>query len=324
METKKRQAIARDTNVTAPSDQIEGCTIVVSGNLIKTASVHEENWLEGEIIKDPGSFIAKVKESGLKADIFAFSQKISDPKPRHSYHFDWDNVAAIPIITFADWWEKRLSRKARQEVARAERLGVVIKCVEFGDELSNDIVKLFGQIRTKQGRAFSHHGMDVEAVNREVSTFPERSQFIGAYYGNEMIGYLKLVYIDNVGSILNIITNNIHYDKRPGNALIAKAVRICEDKKLSHLLYGKFTYGNKTRNSLTEFKRRNGFEKIQIPRYYVPLGLKGRAAIKMKLHLGLLGILPPGLISLLLKCRSMLHRSKAGVVRQERINDVFQ
>lgn len=288
----------------------------MGGRWIKIAAVHEENWLDGEIVRDPASCIARVKNSGLRADIFAFSQKVSEPEPRHPYGFDWDNVAAIPISSFADWWEKRLSRKARQEVARAGRLGVAIKRVEFGDGLLRDIVKLFSEIRIKQGRAFSHYGKDVETVRREISTFPERSEFIGAYCGNEMIGYLKLVYIDNFASILNLVTSDLHYDKRPGNALIAEAVKICDEKRRSHLVYGKFTYGNKTRNSLTEFKRRNGFEKILIPRYYVPLGLKGKLAIKIKLHLGMLGILPPSLISVLLKLRAFLHRARMAVVRR--------
>lgn len=307
-----------DVNITGPFVEVGGRTIVVTGSWIKIAAVHEENWLDGEIIGDPASCIARVKNSHLGADIFAFSQKVSDPTPRYRYGFDWDNVASIPIRNFGDWWEKRLSRKARQEVARAERLGVVIRRVPFGDELSRDVVKLFGTIRTKQGRAFAHHGKDVATVRREISTFPDRSEFIGAFCGNEMIGYLKLVYIDDFASILNLITNDLHYDKRPGNALIAEAVRICDERKRSHLVYGKFTYGNKTKNSLTEFKRRNGFEKVLVPRYYVPLGLKGKMAIKIKLHLGMLGILPPKVISVLLSLRAFLHRLKVATIRRGR------
>ncbi len=291
---------------------IDGCSIVVSGKWIKVASVHEENWLEGEVVTNPALTMKKIKESKLDADIFAFSQKVSDPKPKHPFHFEWDNVAAIPIIDYADWWEKRLSRKARQEVARAERLGVVIKCVEFDEEFLSGVVELFSKIRTKQGRAFSHHGKDRETIRKEVSTFPERSRFIGAYAGNELIGYLKLVFLDGGASILNIITSDLHYDKRPGNALLARAVKVCEERKLSHLLYGKYTYGNKTGSSLTEFKRRNGFEKVLVPRYFVALGLKGKVAIKLKLHLGALGILPSRMISLILNLRSALFRLKTG------------
>ena len=59
------------------------------------------------------------------------------------------------------------------------------------------------------------------------------------------------------------------------NALIAKAAEVCEQKGISHLIYGQFIYGNKRRSSLVEFKRRNGFEQVNFPRYYIPLTLKG-------------------------------------------------
>lgn len=42
------------------------------------------------------------------------------------------------------------------------------------------------------------------------------------------------------------------------------------------------------------------------------LGLKGKVAIKLKLHLGALGILPPRMISLILNLRSALFRLKTG------------
>jgi hypothetical protein len=119
-----------------------------------------------------------------------------------------------------------------------------------------------------------------------------------------LIGFIKLVHMGKIASILHIVSKGHHQDRRPTNALLAKAVEVCSERKQSHLLYGKYTYGKKTDSSLTEFKRRNGFEKIPIPRYYIPLTNKGRLIIKLKLHLGLLGILPPRLISFLLKLRS--------------------
>src|SRR5438552_1655252 len=83
-----------------------------------------------------------------------------------------------------------------------------------------------------------------------------------------------------------------HHDKRPANALIAKAVEICEAKGVRYLTYGNFHYGNKGIDRLLEFKIRNGFEAILMPRFYVPLTLKGALCMRLRLHRGLLGILP--------------------------------
>lgn len=83
-------------------------------------------------------------------------------------------------------------------------------------------------------------------------------------------------------------------------------------------MFGKYVYGNKTNNTLTEFKRRNGFEKIDLPRYYIPLTLKGAVAMKLKLHLGLLGILPGGVINFLRGLRSRYYEIKLQLSKDKR------
>jgi hypothetical protein len=55
---------------------------------------------------------------------------------------------------------------------------------------------------------------------------------------------------------------------------------------------------------LGEFKIRNGFQKIDLPRYYVPLTAKGRIAFALKLHRGVRGMLPPGFKAQLVELRS--------------------
>ena len=53
--------------------------------------------------------------------------------------------------------------------------------------------------------------------------------------------------------------------------LIAKAVGICETQGISYITYGLYNYGNKRDSPLREFKIRNGFEEILVPRFFVPL-----------------------------------------------------
>ncbi len=50
------------------------------------------------------------------------------------------------------------------------------------------------------------------------------------------------------------------------------------------LRYASFVYGGKTGSSLTRFKRENGFVRVDVPRFYVPLTLKGKAFTKLGLH----------------------------------------
>ena len=119
-----------------------------------------------------------------------------------------------------------------------------------------------------------------------------------------------MVYVGELACFLEILSKTKHNDKRPVNALISKAVEISVEKKKSYLTYGKFYYGNKKNSSFVEFKRRNGFELVRYPRYYIPLTIKGLIAIKLRLQIGLLGILPGPLISMLVNLRSYFYLKK--------------
>jgi hypothetical protein len=301
-----------------PSVQINDKTVVVTGKWISTAKVRGEDWCEGQSVADPELFVRKLTESGLKADIFTIAQQIPDVKPRYKYHMDWDNVAAIPITRFEEWWEKRLPQVTRKSVRRGQKRGVVAKVTEFNDELVRGIVGIHNETLIKQGTPFTHYGKDFSVVKQEYGTYLDRSDFLGAYYKGELIGIIKLVYMGKIASIMQILTMDQHYDKRPTNILIAKAVEVCEKKGISFLVYGKYIYGNKTNSSLTEFKRRNGFEQIDFPRYYIPLTLKGRIALKLKLHLGLIGMLPGGFISFVLALRSRYYQIKLRLLKRGR------
>jgi hypothetical protein len=134
---------------------------------------------------------------------------------------------------------------------------------------------------------------------------------VAAYFENELIGFIKLVYVGRLAVILHILAFNAHYDKRPLNALITKAVEICSQKGVNYFVYGNYIYGNKKDSSLVEFKRRNGFEQLNFPRYYVPLTLKGRIYVGLRLYRGLVGLLPGPVLNLLLKIREKLYAPKA-------------
>ena len=286
---------------------VQGRAMGVNGRWLRIARVRDEEVAENAAIDDPTSFLARLGESKLRADIFAFRQKLVDDIQRLNFPVYWDNLAVIPITSYSEWWEKRLSQDGRRNVRRAEKRGVRIELVRFDDNLVRRIKNIYDETPVRQGRRFRHYGKTLEQVRAENGTYLERSEFLAAYVAEEMIGFIKLIYVDGAASISQILTKNAHYDKRPANALIARALELCEARRKSHLIYCNYSYGKANNSSLTEFKRRNGFEKLWVPRYYVPLTKRGAVAVRLKLHRGVRELLPARLVAPLLKLRARYY-----------------
>jgi hypothetical protein len=296
-----------------PSVCVEGRTVIVTGKRIKIAAVMDEEWVEGDTVSDPESFVSKLRGTALNADVFTFGQRVPNITPRYEYHLEWDNRAAIPITTFADWLEKRAEYDVRKAVKRAKRLGVVVKAATFDDAFVEGIRQIYNESPTRQDRDFWHYGKDFDAVKRENGTYCDRSEFIGAYYNDELIGFIKMVYVGTIASTLQVISQKKHFDKKPTNALIAKAVEICEQKGMSHLVYASYIY-NDPKSPLTEFKRRNGFQQVLLPRYYIPLTAKGSIALRFNLHHQLTQHIPAPVLGFLRRVRGHWRGSAVRLV----------
>jgi hypothetical protein len=284
------------------SVQIEKRTVIKTGKLLKVATVRHEELVEGETIADPESFVSQLKKSGLGADFLTFAQRLPDVTARHSYLMDWENVAAIPISSFSHWWKECAAYSIRKAVNRAKKLGVIAKIVEFDDKFVEATCSIYNEIPVRQGKTFWHYGKDFQTIKHSLATYLERSIFIGAYYQDELIGFMKITWVGTTGTITQILSKKEHFDKRPNNALIAKAIEVCEAEGRSHFIYGSFVYHDPD-SSLTEFKRRNGFESVQLPRYYIPLTLKGKIALGLGLHRGIARNTPKPVLKLFLKVR---------------------
>ena len=297
-------------NTLVPAMEIDGRTVMVTGRWIHTAAIRDEESVEGEHVKNPVTFISTLKRGGLRADVLTFFQRPPEVTPKFKYHYELDNYAAVPVTTFQDWWENRLPQEARKNTRRSVKYGVTVKVVPFDDNLARGIHKLCNETTMRQGRPFWHHGKDFETIKREHATYLERSEFIGAYFQDELIGFIKMVYVDRIATIFHILALNAHYDKRPLNALITKAMEVFAQKGVGYFVYGKYAYGNKKDSSLVEFKRRNGFEQIEFPRYYIPLTWKGRIYVGLRLYRGVSGLLPGSVLTRLLSFRDWLNKRK--------------
>ena len=289
-----------------PSARIDGRTVIATGRWLKIAALQDEELIEGEPVVDPASFVLHLKQTGLNADIFTFPQRLPDTAPKYSYCMEWENFAVIPITTFSDWWSRRVEPSVRRAVRKAAKTGVAVKLAEFDDTFVQGIVDIYNETPIRQGRRFWHFQKSFDAVKRENSTYAQRNTFLSAYYQGELIGFVRMTRADGVAHLVQILTMMKHYDKRPANALIAKAVEICEQMGISYLMYYNYTY-NDPNSSLTEFKRRCGFEQVLLPRYYAPLTLKGEIALKLGLHRGLARCIPRSVVTHLLKLRSFWY-----------------
>jgi Acetyltransferase (GNAT) family len=301
-------------NVHVPAARIDGRTVITNGRWLKMATIQDEDLAEGEIIADPESFVRRLREFGL-ADIFSFPEKLPNTSPRYRFYFEWDNLAVIPITTFAEWWKSRIESSVQRAVRKAAKLGVVVKVAELDEALVKGIVNINNETPIRQGRKFWHFQKSFEDVKRENSTYADRNTFLGAYFAGELIGFMRITSVDKVASVLQLLNMVKHFDKRPANALIAKAVEICEQKGMSHLMYCNYVY-NDPKSSLTEFKRRNGFEQVLLPRYYIPLTSKGKMALRLGLHRGLVKQLPKPLVEQLLRARSFWNARRLKTTKE--------
>lgn len=254
---------------------VDSHAITVAGRLFRIARVRDEPY---QCVDDPEAFVERLKESQVPADLFTFMQEISEPAPKYPFYSELDSLAVLPITNYETWW-KQIGSKTRNMVRKAHKTGVEFRSVPFDDALVTAIMDIYNESQTRQGKPFTHYAKPFEVLKKDHETFLSRSDFIGAFYQGEMIGFIKFVVGKNVASLMQIISKLAHRDKAPNNALIAKAVEICADKRIPLLHYGSWS----TR-TLGIFKTNHGFVQHHVPRYYIPLNLKGCIILKLRLH----------------------------------------
>jgi hypothetical protein len=296
--------------------RICGRDINIRGRLLRVATIEGDKY---RFMDDPHPIVEGLQHSGTRIDLFTFVQRLPETAPKYLYPMEWDNFAALPITTFEHWWTEVLGFKGRNKAKQAEKKGVKVREIPFDDALVHGISQIYNESPTRQGKRFPHYGMPPEKVRPYAGTFLESSIFIGAFSENVLIGFAKLT-IDETrtqAGLMHIVSLIEHRDKAPTNALIAQAVKSCADRRIPYLVYSNFAYGNKQRDSLSDFKERNGFQRIDVPRYYVPMTRIGALAFRMGVHRKLIDHLPEPLIERLRNYRADwwdLHRQ---IVRRE-------
>jgi hypothetical protein len=296
---------------------IAGREISVNGRLVRIGSPVGDRF---DYFEDPVAFVAEARKASAPVDVFTFVQPLPATEPQYPYRVEWDNFAVLPVTTFEDWWKRQLDNKTRNMVRKGAKQGIEVREVPFDAALASGISDIYNETPIRQGKRFWHYGKDLATVARENGTFLDHSVFIGAFVGEQLVGFVKMV-LDRrggQGAMMQILSMLKYRDKAPTNALIAQAVRSCEARGIPYLVYAQFAYGKKQYDSLVAFKQSNGFKRVDIPRYYVPLTFRGTVAMRLGLHHRISDRIPESLLTRYRNVRSAWHARRLPVAQAGR------
>ena len=152
--------------------------VVIAGSLLREARLDQE-WYED--LENPEELIAALSGGRPKADILTFWQRLPDTEPRYRYHTEWEEIAALPITTYDQWWSTQIKSRTRGLIRKSEKQGVTVREVEFTDDFVRGMTRIFNETPLRQGRPFWHYGKDFETVKRQFSRYLFREILIGDY-----------------------------------------------------------------------------------------------------------------------------------------------
>jgi hypothetical protein len=289
--------------------RISGHDIHVAGGLVRIARLDSEGY---ESLDNPQTLVDCLRNSGMRIDLFTFLQIRPEISPQHPYPREWDNLAVLSISTFDQWWKHQLRSLARNRARQAEKKGVTLREVPFDDALVRGIWDIYNECPVRQGRRFPHYGLDIGTVRKDAGTFLDSSIFVGAFLDDRLIGFIKMTcdQTRTQANLMSIIATVEHRDKAPTNALIAQAVRVCAARGITHLVYQHFSYGKRQRDSLSDFKENNGFQRVDVPRYCVPLTPIGKVALRLGLHHRLIDYCPESVMAKFRELRAAWYTHK--------------
>jgi hypothetical protein len=295
---------AREVFAQKGAKLVAGRSVEISGGIVKIAKLADE-WFED--LDDPAAFVEELKGSGAGADLFSFWQRLPWNEPRYQYSMEWETIAVLPVSTYDHWYKSQINNKTRNLLVKAGKKGVVVRETVFDKKFVEGITAIFNETPVRQERPFLHYGKSVATVEREFSRFLFRETLLGAYLGDELIGFVMLADAGRFASLTQIISLVRHRDKSPQNALLAKSIEVCAARQLPQLVYALWPRG-----PLRDFKKHNGFEPVSLPRYYVPLTPMGHLALKMKLYRSPLEMLPEPAVIYLRGLRSKFYARRYG------------
>jgi len=300
-----RETLVKGKPATIQCVELAGQVFELGTGAVKVACLEDE-WYED--LRDPDKVVEALRERGeLGVDLFTFWQRVPDVEPKYAFHMEWEEVAALKVTSYENWFNQQIKSRIRTTIRKAEKEGLVIKETAYDDDFVRGMTAIFNEAPVRQGRKFWHYGKDFATVKSQFSRYVHRERMISARIGEEMIGLVMLGDAGRFALLGQIISSLHHRDKSPNNALIAKAVEACANGGFEYLVY--WYWGD---DSLAEFKRRCGFERMALPRYYVPLTMKGQLALRTGAHRGMTALVPTAVKRRLKRWRASWYGGRSG------------
>jgi hypothetical protein len=305
METSRSFLVEKGKEIPIYKTNYNNIEIIIRGKFLKYAYPINNGMVE---IFDPKNVIEYFDNmKNIRVDYFQFMQKIPNSKAVFKYYFVYDNLAAIPIESYSQWWSKQINGKTRNMVRKSKKSGIEIKSVNFDKFFVENVHTIFNESPVRQGKKFWHFGKSIEVINRQLSVDSKSHTYLGAFYKNEMIGFAGIRRVDDIGFLGQIISMIKHRDKAPNNALIDHSVLFCEKNNINYLIYDKFDYGKGGSDTLKRFKKDNGFQKYELPKYFLPITSFGKFVCDHKLHLNFTDFIPQPLYNMLRTIRKKIY-----------------
>ncbi len=269
---------------------VDGREFCRMGRLVRVCELAAP-WYES--IEDPDALILALKQVRERLHLFTFFQRVPHIVPKYNYHMEPYSVSVIKLMGYNDWWNNSIGKKTKYMVRKANNSGIEVRVAKLDDEFVKGISDVYNETPIRQGRIFPHYNDSLEKVRKENGTYIDRSVYIGAFYRNEFIGFARIVFEDDFTDILQLLSKISHRDKGVSNALIAKIVAVCAERGYEYIAYGDWDSGG-----LGDFKQHNGFVKMDLPRYYIPLNWIGAVALRLGMHRRFTELLPAKILSL--------------------------
>ena len=284
--------------------QVAGTTLTVSGRLLRIAKMRHE-WFE--YLENPPTFLDELRRHAV-ADLFTFVQEAHYPQTPLPYYGEPATISLLSFSSYDQWWDG-LHFKVRNKCRKCQKIGVELRPVGLTEDFIAGVKRIYDESPIRQDRKFPHYGKTLESLSSDLSSFPECTQFIGAYYGDELVGFMKLFKGDQIIRTIHIIAKIAHRDKNVMDGLVAKAVEICDENGIGCLHYGDWAY-----RGLGVFRRKFGFERHECPRYFVPLTRLGSMMLSSGFHKRLKERLPQPLVDRLVDVRKNVYQMRYGEI----------
>ena len=120
-----------------------------NGRLFRIARLDGDKY---KFLDNPEPILVGLRKSDTRVDLFTFMQKLPDSTPKYTYPMEMDNLAALPVSTFDNWWNEQIGFKARNKAKQAAKKGVVVREVAFDDALARGIWEIYNESPVRQGQ----------------------------------------------------------------------------------------------------------------------------------------------------------------------------